>query len=155
MRRGVGKVWYHKLENQPEKDVQFIPCPLDSMNSRERAAFSTTLFGVTIPLPTPQGRWDRQFSPGLVRDRSRAEIRGPQSWRDRQPSGQEAHSAALFRKEYQVCNEARKTSCLAPYSIFRSDCHLPAMIRLTGGYARSAAYYMLFIAAMHPTISKT
>ncbi len=32
----------------------------------------------------------------------------------RQPSGQEAHSANLFRKEYQGCNEAQKPSCPAP-----------------------------------------
>ena len=32
----------------------------------------------------------------------------------RQPSGQEAHSANLFRKECQGCNEARKPSCPAP-----------------------------------------
>ncbi len=32
----------------------------------------------------------------------------------RQPSGQEARSANLFRKDCQGCNEARKPSCTAP-----------------------------------------
>jgi len=33
--------------------------------------YSTTLFGVPFPLPTPQGRWDRQ-----LRDKPETEIRG-------------------------------------------------------------------------------
>ena len=33
--------------------------------------YSTTLFGVPFPLPTPQGRWDRH-----LRDKPETEIRG-------------------------------------------------------------------------------
>ena len=34
-------------------------------------SYSTTLFGVPFPLPTPQGRWDRQ-----LRDMPETDIRG-------------------------------------------------------------------------------
>jgi hypothetical protein len=66
---------------------------------------STTLFGVPFPLPTPQGA-----GIGNSGTSPRPRFEGCA----RQPSGQKAHSANLFRKECQGCNEARKPSCPAP-----------------------------------------
>ena len=68
--------------------------------------YSTTLFGVPFPLPTPQGA-----GIGNSGTSPRPRFEGCA----RQPSGQEAHSANLFRKECQGCNEARKLSCPAPH----------------------------------------
>jgi hypothetical protein len=61
--------------------------------------YSTTLFGVPFPLPTPQGA-------GIGNSRTSPRPRFESC--ARQPSGQEAHSANLFRKECQRCNEARR-----------------------------------------------
>jgi hypothetical protein len=66
---------------------------------------STTLFGLPFPLPTPQGAG---ISSSGSSPRPRFEGCA------RHPSGQEAKSANLFRKECQGCNEARKPSCPAP-----------------------------------------
>ena len=67
--------------------------------------YSTTLFGVPLPLPTPQGA-----GIGNSGTSPRPRFEGCA----RQPSGHEATSANLFRKECQGCNEARKPSCPAP-----------------------------------------
>ena len=67
--------------------------------------YSTTLFGVPFPLPTPQGA-----GIGNSGTSPRPRFEGCA----RQPSGHEATSANLFRKECQGCNEARKPSCPAP-----------------------------------------
>ncbi len=66
---------------------------------------STTLFGVPFPLPTAQGAGIGNS--GTI---PRPRFEGCAE----QPSGQEAHSANLFRKECQGCSEARKPSCPAP-----------------------------------------
>ena len=74
-------------------------------NFRVRAAlFDHPARGALSP-PHTSRRWDRQ-----LRDKPRPRFEGCA----RQPSGQEAHSANLFRKECQGCNEARKPSCPAP-----------------------------------------
>ena len=67
---------------------------------------STTLFGVPFPLPTPQGAG---IGNSGTSPRPRFESCA------RQPSGHRATSANLFRKECQVCNEARKPSCPASH----------------------------------------
>ncbi len=92
-----------------------------------RAALFDNTFGVPFPLPTPQGAG---IGNSGTSPRPRFESCA------RHPSGQEANSANLFRKDCQGCNEARKPICPAPHSIFRDDCHLPTMTRLTGGCAR-------------------
>ncbi len=58
-----------------------------------------------FPLPTPQGA-----GIGNLGTSPRPRFEGCA----RQPSGQEAHSENLFRKECQGCNEVRKPSCPAP-----------------------------------------
>ncbi len=71
--------------------------------------YSNTLFGVPFPLPTP---------PGAGIGNSGTSPRPGFESCARQPSGQEATSANLFRKECQGCNEARKPSCAAPHIQF-------------------------------------
>ncbi len=71
------------------------------------ALFDYTVRGAPSP-PYILRRWVRQF-----RDKSETEIRGLRKTTV-EPSGQEAHSAILFRKECHGCNEARKPSCPAP-----------------------------------------
>jgi hypothetical protein len=102
---------------------------------------STTLFWVPFPLPTPQGA-----GIGNSGTSPRPRFEGCAT----QPSGQEATSANLFRKECQGCNEARKPSCPAPQFNLPRNCHLPAMVRLTGGYAprsRAGADWMFLVLA--------
>jgi hypothetical protein len=102
--------------------------------------YSTTLFGVPFPFPTPQGA-----GIGNSGRCPRPRFEGC-AW---QPSGQEAHSANLFRKECQGCSEARKPSCPAT-QIQSSEAILTsrpwfAAARLTGGYARWLIVHLVAI----------
>jgi hypothetical protein len=95
---------------------------------RFREPCSTILFGVPLPLLTPQGAGIGN-SGIYARDRdSMAAQDNPQDKRHiRQTySGRSARVAS--RPESQAAPPHN--------SNFRDDCHLPVMIRLTGGYSR-------------------
>jgi hypothetical protein len=93
---------------------------------------STTLFWVPFPHPTPQEHWDWQ-----LRDKLETEIRGlcQATLRTRGTFGKPIQEGV---PEFQ---RGPKTKLPRPTnSIFRDDRHLPAMVRLTGGYARCVKY---------------
>jgi hypothetical protein len=93
--------------------------------------YSTTLSGVPFPLPKPQGIGMIGNSGTCPRPRFEGCAR--------QHSGQEATSANLFREG--VLGLQRGPRAKLPRqsnSIFRDDCHLPAMIRLTEAVTPSA-----------------
>ncbi len=96
---------------------------------RVRAAlFDHTARGVLSP-PHTLRRWHRQ-----LRDMPYTHGNSRAALRHRQDRG-------TFGKPIQEgvpgLQRGPRDKLLRPtYSIFRDDCHLPAMIRLTGGYAR-------------------
>ena len=81
----------------------------------------TTLFGVPIPLPTPQGRRAQQ-----LKTRPECWIRG---LHEASTQGIEATSANLFSKEYLGMQRSPKAMLLRPTIIDfpECDCHLPTM----------------------------
>ena len=83
--------------------------------------FSTTLFGVPIPLPTPQGRRAQQ-----IKTRPECWIRG---LHEASTQGIETTSANLFRKECLGMQRSPKAMLLRPTKIDlpECDCHLPTM----------------------------
>ncbi len=117
---------------------------------------STTMFGVPFPLPTPQGAGIGNSVTSL---RSRFEGCATE------PSGQGVQSANLVRKECQPARVATRLESEAapPHdSIFRDEGHLPAMVWLTGDYARwNGCMYMnnwivcLLFGGIKPHFSQT
>ena len=83
--------------------------------------FSTTLFGVPFPLPTPQGRRAQQ-----LKTRPECWIRG---LHEASTQGIEATSANLFRKECLGMQRSPKAMLLRPTNVDlpECDCHLPPM----------------------------
>ena len=83
--------------------------------------FVTTLFGVPIPLPTPQGRRALQ-----LKTRPECWIRG---LHEASTQGVEAASANLFRKECLGMQRSPKAMQLRLSNIDlpECDCHLPTM----------------------------
>ena len=83
--------------------------------------FSTTLFGVPFPLPTPQGRRAQQ-----LKTRPECWIRG---LHEASTQGIEATSANLFRKECLGMQRSPKAMLLRPTNVDlpECDCHLPTM----------------------------
>ncbi len=83
---------------------------------------------VPSPLPAPQGRWDRRLE-----DKPETEIRVLR-WVTLRTKG---NFGKPIQEEVPGLQRGPKTKLpRLTYSIFRDDCHLPAMIRLTVGYAR-------------------
>ena len=83
--------------------------------------FSTALFGVPFPLPTPQGRRAQQ-----LKTRPECWIRG---LHEASTQGIEATSANLFRKECLGMQRSPKAMLLRPTNVDlpECDCHLPPM----------------------------
>ena len=100
----------HRLETSPDTmqitDYFLWACSL----------FSTTLFGVPFPLPTPQGRRAQQ-----LKTRPECWIRG---LHEASTQGIEATSANLFRKECLGMQRSPKAMLLRPTNIDLPACEI-------------------------------
>ena len=83
------------------------------------------------PFPSPHLKALGSATQGQARDRdSRAALGNPQDMRQLRQTYSGRSARVATRPESQAAPPHN--------SIFRDDCHLPAMVRLTGGYARCA-----------------
>ncbi len=101
----------------------------DFLYFRVRAAiFDHTVRGALSP-PHTSRRWDRQLG-----DKPETDTRGLRqaTLRTRGSFGKPIQEGVPGLQRGPKAKLARPTN-----SIFRDDCHLPAMIRLTGGHTRS------------------
>ncbi len=91
------------------------------------ALFNHTVW-VAFPLPTPQGRWDL-----TLRDMPEIELRVLRL----ATLGTRGNLGIPIQEGVPWLQRDPKAKLPRPtLSTFLGDCHLPAMIRLTGGYAR-------------------
>ncbi len=85
-----------------------------------RQLYSTTSFGLPFPLPSKALRSAAQ---GHARDRDSREALG------------NTQKKRQYRQTNSKEQRSPRAAPLCPrYSIFRSDCHLPSMIRMAGAY---------------------